>query len=106
MMSNSKAAIRQAFSLHEEADRFSQAWPPMSRSAPMPTFSWEALERQLMSLAASNETATLVPGLVSATRKLAQWKPPEMVLREILCLGSTVMDRDFPPSAQEGPSMT
>lgn len=105
-MSIGNAAVRQAFSLYEETDRFTQAWPPINRTAPMPGFSWEALERQLMSLAASNETATLVPGLVSATRKLAQWKPPEMVLREILCLGSTVMDRDFPPSAEGGPSMS
>jgi hypothetical protein len=105
-MSNRNAAIRQAFSLHEEAGRFTQEWPTISRSTPMPAFSWEALERQLLNLAASNETAAMVPGLVSATRKLAQWKPPEMVLREILCLGSTVMDRDFPPSAEGGPTMS
>jgi hypothetical protein len=105
-MSDRIRAVRQAMTLRDEAQRFDQAWPRMSQYTPMPGFSWEALERQLVHLAANNESAALAEGMVSATRKLAQWKPPELVLREILCLASTLMDRDFPSSAEGGPSMS
>ncbi len=35
--------------------------------------------------------------LVSATRKQASFKPPEMVLREILCVAGALMDEGFLP---------
>jgi hypothetical protein len=40
--------------------------------------------------------------LVSATRKLARFKPPEMVLREILCLTWVLLDENFRPGHGEG----
>jgi hypothetical protein len=39
---------------------------------------------------------------VSATRKLARFKPPEMVLREILCLTWVLLDENFRPGVGEG----
>ena len=44
--------------------------------------------------------------LVSATRKQARFKPPELVLREILCLASTLMDESFNPSPDLEPDDT
>jgi len=39
--------------------------------------------------------------LVSATRKLAPFKPPEMVLREILCLTWVLLDENFRPDTDQ-----
>ena len=61
-------------------------------------FTWEALERQLRDLATTEMKAAMAGPLVSATRKQARFKPPELVLREILCLASTLMDESFAPS--------
>ena len=40
--------------------------------------------------------------LVSATRKQAAFKPSEMVLREVLCIASVLMDETFHPGCEEG----
>jgi hypothetical protein len=37
----------------------------------------------------------MVPDLVEATRKQASFKPNELVMREILCIASAVMDETF-----------
>ena len=39
--------------------------------------------------------------LVSATRKQAPFKPPEMVIREILCIAAVLMDESFDPDGGE-----
>jgi hypothetical protein len=44
--------------------------------------------------------------LVSATRKLAPFKPPEMVLREILCLTWVLLDENFKLETSEGSAET
>jgi hypothetical protein len=83
-----------------EANRFREAWPAMTTTAsdgPLPDFSWGELERQLTDLA-TPEAASLVSSLVSATRKQARFKPPELVLRELLCIAAAVMDESFHPS--------
>ena len=92
-------AIRSAIWLHGEVARFRRAWPePDEPQRPMPSFSWEALERQLADLAATPEKAEAARTLVSATRKQAKFKPAEMVLREVLEAAFVVMDEDFMPS--------
>ncbi len=53
------------------------------------------LERQLVDLSATPTQADMARHLVSATRKLAPFKPPEMVLREILCLTWVLLDENF-----------
>ncbi len=63
------------------------------------TFSWDELERQLSDLAVTDRQRALVPALVSATRKQAAFKPPESVLREVLCIASVLMDETFHPDA-------
>ena len=57
----------------------------------------EELERQLTSLSATATGAAMVHDLVSATRKQATFKPSELVMREILCIASALMDETFPP---------
>ena len=96
-------AIQQAMRLHRESADFRRAWPeaPVQQDA-MPTFSWIQLERQLTDLAGSPEKAEIAAPLVSAMRKQAPWKPPEMVLREILCLAWTLMDESFQPGLGPG----
>ena len=102
-----QTAIRQALQLRQEIDAFETRWPSASRpSEPMPTFSWPQLERQLADLAASPAQAGMVRHLVSATRKLSQFKPPEMVLREILCLTWVLLDENFRPGEGQEESMT
>jgi hypothetical protein len=40
--------------------------------------------------------------LVSATQKLAPFKPTEMVLREVLCLTWVLLDENFKTEPEEG----
>ena len=42
--------------------------------------------------------------LVSGTRKLAPFKPSEMVLREILCMTWVLLDENFKTEPEEGPA--
>ena len=90
-------AIRQAAQLSRDIEQFGAKWPEIRTEDPTPTFSWPQLERQLVDLAATEQQAALVGPLVSATRKLAKFKPPEMVLREILCLAWVLLDENFRP---------
>jgi len=39
--------------------------------------------------------------LVSGTRKLAPFKPSEMVLREILCMTWVLLDENFKPDPEQ-----
>ncbi|WP_425997512.1 hypothetical protein [Caulobacter sp. DWR1-3-2b1] len=100
-----KDAIGRATHLREDIKRFHRTWPALNSPPDQaPPFTWSQLERQLSNLSATPGGAALVQDLVAATRKQAQFKPAEMVLREILCIASAVMDETFPPSDPEGPS--
>lgn len=77
-------------------------WPACPQETTMPAFTWQQLERQLADLAATPASAALVPPLVSGIRKQASFKPPEMVLREVLCLAWTLLDEEFHPGPGEG----
>lgn len=100
-----KDAIGRAAHLHEDIQRFHQVWPTQNALPdPLPPFSWSQLERQLSSLSATPGSAAMIHDLVTATRKQAPFKPPEMVLREILCIAGAVMDETFPPSDPEDSS--
>ncbi|MET0294839.1 MAG: hypothetical protein ABW042_07450 [Phenylobacterium sp.] len=105
-----RLAIQQALQLRAEIENFQSRWPTQEprrlEESPMPTFSWQQLERQLFDLAANPAQAALAEHLVSATRKLARFKPPEMVLREILCLTWVLLDENFQPGQVEEGSMT
>ena len=99
-----RTAISQALRLRCEIETFQKAWPaPQSPQRPMPEFTWEQLERQLADLSLSPIKANMARDLVSATRKQASFKPPEMVLREILCLAWALVDEDFQPAPGAGP---
>lgn len=100
-----KDAIGRAAHLHEDIQRFQQAWPTLNSTHDLaPPFTWSQLERQLSSLSATPGSAALVHDLMTATRKQAPFKPTEMVLREILCIASAVMDETFPSSDLEDSS--
>jgi hypothetical protein len=104
---DNRAAIGRAMRLRQEIDDFETRWPMNSpRGETIPTFSWEQLERQLVDLAATDTQAEMVRHLVSATRKLAPFKPTEMVLREILCMTWVLLDENFTPEACEGSAGT
>jgi hypothetical protein len=98
-----RETIGKALRLRREIDDFEARWPTQSvRGETIPTFSWEQLERQLVDLAATETQAAMARHLVSATRKLAPFKPSEMVLREILCMTWVLLDENFRPQAGEG----
>ena len=97
--------VQKALQIREAAAAFDRDWPPMANPSPMPTFGWAELERQLMSLAPDN-LEPIVRDLVSAVRKEAAPKPPEMVLREILIIAATVLDEDFHAKWAEGTAMS
>ena len=104
----SRAAIQQAMRLHTEIKAFEKCWP--SQPAPaaedlIPAVTWTQLERQLTDLTDTDTKAIMVRDLVSATRKMARFKPPEMVLREVLCLAGVLLDESFRPG-EEGDDMT
>ena len=92
-----RVMIGRALRLKREIDAFEARWPTQARGETIPTFSWEQLERQLVDLAATETQASMARHLVSATRKLAPFKPSEMVLREILCMTWVLLDENFKP---------
>jgi hypothetical protein len=111
---NQKDAIGRAAHLHEDIQRFQRDWPALnSIHDQLPPFTWSQLERQLANLSATPDSAAMIHDLVNATRKQAPFKPTEMVLREILCITSAVMDETFQemsdpedssfPDSEEGP---
>jgi hypothetical protein len=96
-------AARRAICQIRDNEAFSRTWPTTgSKERPMPPFTWEQLQRQLEDLASSEASAAMVGPLVSGTRKQAAFKPPELVLREILCLAWTLMDEAFQPGPGSG----
>jgi hypothetical protein len=98
-----RAVIGRALRLRREIDDFEAKWPALGlRQENLPGFSWTQLERQLVDLAATPAQADMARHLVSATQKLAPFKPAEMVLREILCLTWVLLDENFKGETQEG----
>lgn len=93
-----RAMIGRALRLKREIEAFETRWPAAERRDEMiPSFSWDQLERQLVDLSATPAQASMARHLVSATRKLAPFKPSEMVLREILCMTWVLLDENFKP---------
>lgn len=92
--------IQKARQIREASDAFVQAWPPLTDRPATPAFAWTELERQLLDLA-PDDLAPMVRDLVSAVRKEAAPKPPEMVLREILVITATLLDEGFHPISPE-----
>lgn len=94
--------IQKARRIREASNVFVQAWPTLTERPAMPGFAWTELERQLLDLAPA-ALAPMVRDLVSAVRKEASPKPPEMVLREILVITATLLDEGFQPDSLESP---
>ncbi|USQ95136.1 hypothetical protein [Caulobacter sp. RL271] len=90
-----KDAIGRAAHLRREVSSFQDMWPRLNSAELLPPITWSELERQLMNLALTPTAAAMVPDLVAATRKQASFKPNELVMREILCIASAVMDETF-----------
>jgi hypothetical protein len=101
---DNRAVVGRAIRLRREIDDFEARWPIQAeRDETIPSFSWTQLERQLVDLSATSQQASMARHLVSATRKLAPFKPAEMVLREILCMTWVLLDENFKPEP-EGPA--
>lgn len=95
---SARAALLQVMTIRREVERFERRWPEApGDDSRLPVLSWGQLERQLADLAGTPEKAAMARELVSATRKMARFKPAEMVLREILCLTWALLDEDFSP---------
>ena len=100
---DNRAVIGRALRLRQEIDDFEARWPtPVAREETLPTFTWAQLERQLVDLAATPAQASMARHLVSGTRKLAAFKPSEMVLREILCMTWVLLDENFKSEQEAG----
>jgi len=100
---NRRTAVGQAMRVRDEVAAFERRWPtPQSSEPAAPSFTWSQLERQLADLADTPIKAAMARDLVSATRKTSQFKPPEMVLREILCLTWALLDEGFQPDLEPG----
>lgn len=90
-----KDAIGRATHLRQEVKSFEHAWPLLNSAEALPPITWSQLERQLQNLSVTPAGASMVHDLVEATRKQASFKPSELVMREILCIASAVMDETF-----------
>ena len=99
-----KDAIGRAAYLRREVSSFQNHWPRLNTAEMLPPITWGELERQLTNLAASSAGASMVHDLVEATRKQSSFKPSELVMREILCIASAVMDETFPPDSSSSDS--
>jgi hypothetical protein len=98
-----RAMAGRALRLRREIVDFEGRWPTTAvEEEPVQGFSWTQLERQLVDLAATPAQASMARHLVSATRKLAPFKPTEMVLREILCMTWVLLDENFKTEPEEG----
>jgi len=84
--------VARALELRADVARFEGRWRPLAAAERCLVFSWEELERQLVELAPSDLQAELVHRLLARTKVYAQLKPPEMVLREILCVAALVLE--------------
>jgi len=101
--SRKRGAIRQALRMRREAEAFERRWPTAMTSEPMlPAVSWAQLERQLADLTDTPAKAAMARDLVSGLRKMSPFKPPEMVLREVLCLAWALLDESFQPEPEGG----
>ena len=92
-----RAAVGQAMRVRNEVAAFERRWPTPQQGEAVPAFTWTQLERQLADLADSPVKSPMAKDLVSALRKMSQFKPPEMVLREILCMSWALLDEGFQP---------
>lgn len=99
-LASRREAVGQAMRVRSEVAAFERRWPAAPLSEAVPTFTWSQLERQLADLADSPVKAAMAKDLVSALRKMSQFKPPEMVLREILCMSWALLDEGFQPEAE------
>ena len=90
-----KDAIGRAAHLRQEVKSFQHTWPMLNSAEVLPPITWSELERQLQNLSVTPAGASMVHDLVEATRKQASFKPSELILREILCIASAVMDETF-----------
>ena len=84
--------VSRALQIRAEVEQFNDRWTPLPQSGQRLSFTWEELERQLVDLAPSELQAELVHRLVERSRLFAELKPPEMVLREVLCIAALVLD--------------
>ncbi len=78
-----RAALGRVLAMRREVEAFERRWPEPASGD---------------SLAGDPSKAAMARELVSATRKMSRFKPPEMVLREILCLTWALLDEDFSPA--------
>jgi hypothetical protein len=102
-----RAVIGRVLRLKQEIESFEARWPTSGRrDESIPTFTWDQLERQLTDLAATPAQESMVRHLVSATRKMAPFKPAEMVLREVLCMTWVLLDENFRPDGDSEPPET
>ncbi len=101
-----RAAVNRVMRLGQEVQAFEACWPALEdESPPTPGFTWSQLERQLADLAGCPVKAGMARDLVSATRKMSRFKPPEMVLREILCMTWALLDEGFQPPPEGSAEM-
>lgn len=70
------------------------AWESLD-GPPCPTWTWEDLKEVLLSFATTPLEELVIRGGLSGLRKQAQFKPPEMVLGDILKLAGAAQDLTF-----------
>ncbi|MGZ6015830.1 MAG: hypothetical protein ACXWKM_08805 [Phenylobacterium sp.] len=100
---DNRAVIGKALRLRREIDDFEAKWPtPEPREETLPTCTWAPLERQRIDRAATPAQASMARHRESGTRKLAPFKPSEMVLREILCMTWVLLDENFKSEPEAG----
>ena len=68
----------------------------------LPSMTWTQLETVMLRLANSESKKLIVRHLVEGTRKQAPFLPVDEIIRDILCIGFALMDRDFQPP-ESGP---
>jgi hypothetical protein len=92
--------VSRALQIRDEVERFNGRWTPLpDEGSQRLSFKWEELERQLVDLAPTELQAELVHRLVERARLFSELKPPEMVLREVLCVAALVLDESAQSSA-------
>ncbi|MBP6546059.1 MAG: hypothetical protein KA220_05025 [Phenylobacterium sp.] len=102
-----RAAVNRVTRLRQEVDAFQARWPATpDEETPGPGFTWAQLERQLADLAGCPTKAAMARDLISATAKMSRFKPPEMVLREILCMTWALLDEGFQPPREGSAEMS
>ena len=102
-MNATKAIDPMNFFLQQQLQKLRQEWEGLNEVAPpAPIFTWEDWREALLDLTDEAGHELLIRGALSAVVKMAQFKPPHLVLQELLTLTISASDPTSSQALEDG----